>query len=311
MTEAIASLVGQTRPPLISSSPTLATVETHNSHDQHGPQKLSYPKIPYRPMPPLATKSKATQTREDEVGTSSYTLLEKPPRDPPRPHKPGGNRILPRPNRLPPWKRHHAVRDAIPLGPPAGMNEPRTQSAEGDSSAEHLFAAHSLLLAHARVVQTFRRSFKAKFDVQIGITLNEHGTPLILSTSPPANVKLKFAISWFADTIYFSHYSASMREQLGDRLPEFTPKESALVKGSNDFYGMNYTTNYIRHLSTLPHPHDHLSNFETSFTNKPGTCIGPETQSTGSAHTQRESGSCCCGYINATIAHNMSRRMSI
>ena len=29
-----------------------------------------------------------------------------------------------------------------------------------------------------------------------------------------------------------------MRKQLGDRLPDFTEEEKALVKGSNDFYGM-------------------------------------------------------------------------
>ena len=35
-----------------------------------------------------------------------------------------------------------------------------------------------------------------------------------------------------------------MKEMLGDRLPEFTPQELAVVKGSSDFYGMNtYTTN--------------------------------------------------------------------
>ena len=35
-----------------------------------------------------------------------------------------------------------------------------------------------------------------------------------------------------------------MKEMLGDRLPEFTQEELAVVKGSSDFYGMNtYTTN--------------------------------------------------------------------
>ena len=35
-----------------------------------------------------------------------------------------------------------------------------------------------------------------------------------------------------------------MKEMLGSRLPEFTPEELAVVKGSSDFYGMNtYTTN--------------------------------------------------------------------
>lgn len=95
-----------------------------------------------------------------------------------------------------------------------------------------------------------------------------------------AERKLEFAISWFADPVYFGKYPDSMRKQLGDRLPEFTPEEVALVKGSNDFYGMNhYTANYIKHKTTAADPFDHLGNLETSFYNKAGDCIGPETQS--------------------------------
>src|SRR5690606_11937363 len=92
--------------------------------------------------------------------------------------------------------------------------------------------------------------------------------------------KLEFAISWFADPVYFGKYPDSMRKQLGDRLPEFTPEESELIKGSNDFYGMNhYTANYIRHKTTEADPDDHLGNLTTGFYNKAGDCIGEETQS--------------------------------
>lgn len=95
-----------------------------------------------------------------------------------------------------------------------------------------------------------------------------------------AERKLEFAISWFADPIYFGKYPDSMRKQLGDRLPEFTPEEVALVKGSNDFYGMNhYTANYIKHVDTPAAEDDHLGNLECHFYNKAGDCIGPETQS--------------------------------
>ena len=71
-----------------------------------------------------------------------------------------------------------------------------------------------------------------------------------------------------------------MKKQLGDRLPAFSEEEIALVKGSNDFYGMNhYCANYIRHKTTDPHPDDFLGNLETLFESKTGEQIGPETQS--------------------------------
>jgi beta-glucosidase len=71
-----------------------------------------------------------------------------------------------------------------------------------------------------------------------------------------------------------------MRKQLGDRLPTFTPEEIAVLKGSNDFYGMNhYTANFIRHKKTEPEEDDFLGNLETLFESKSGEIIGPETQS--------------------------------
>jgi beta-glucosidase len=47
--------------------------------------------------------------------------------------------------------------------------------------------------------------------------------------------------------VYLGFYPPYMREVLGDRMPDFTPEEWKLVKGSSDFYGMNtYTTNLIQ-----------------------------------------------------------------
>jgi beta-glucosidase len=95
-----------------------------------------------------------------------------------------------------------------------------------------------------------------------------------------AERKLEFSISWFADPIYLGNYPASMRKQLGSRLPEWTPEEIGLVKGSNDFYGMNhYTANYIKHKTTPADPNDFIGNLETLFDSKSGDNIGPETQS--------------------------------
>ena len=64
------------------------------------------------------------------------------------------------------------------------------------------------------------------------------------SDADAAQHALDFAIGWYADPVYLGEYPAYMRQVLGDRLPEFTQAERALVWGSSDFYGMNtYTTN--------------------------------------------------------------------
>jgi beta-glucosidase len=91
---------------------------------------------------------------------------------------------------------------------------------------------------------------------------------------------LEFSIAWFADPIYLGNYPASMRKQLGERLPTFTDAERALVQGSNDFYGQNhYCANYIRHTpGTLP-PEDFCGGLEILFEDVYGNKIGPDTQS--------------------------------
>lgn len=71
-----------------------------------------------------------------------------------------------------------------------------------------------------------------------------------------------------------------MCAQLGSRLSEFTTDEIALVKGSNDFYGMNhYCANYIRHVPGTSPATDFEGSVELLFENKRGEKIGPDTQS--------------------------------
>lgn len=92
--------------------------------------------------------------------------------------------------------------------------------------------------------------------------------------------KIEFAISWFADPVYFGRYPESMVKQLGERLPRFTPAESRLVAGSNDFYGMNhYCANYVRHRDGPADVNDFSGHVDMLFENKSGNSIGPETQS--------------------------------
>lgn len=165
-----------------------------------------------------------------------------------------------------------------------GHTSDRTRSAVGDSSREPWIVGHNILVAHGRAVKAYRDDFKPTQGGEIGITLNgDHAYPWDPEDPKDveaANRKIEFAISWFADPVYFGKYPDSMVAQLGDRLPTFTDEERELVKGSNDFYGMNhYTANYIRHKPTPAEPDDFLGNLETFFDSKAGECIGPETQS--------------------------------
>lgn len=114
----------------------------------------------------------------------------------------------------------------------------------GDSSTEPFIVAHTQLVSHARAVKIYRDEFKPTQKGVIGITLHgNYSAPW--DEHDPKDVEAaerarQFEIAWFADPVYGSgDYPPCMREQLGDRLPHFTPAEKALVHGSSDFYGMN------------------------------------------------------------------------
>lgn len=54
----------------------------------------------------------------------------------------------------------------------------------------------------------------------------------------------------FVDPLMFGDYPSSMRSRVGSRLPNFSEAESALLKGTLDFVGINhYTTWYASNSS--------------------------------------------------------------
>lgn len=56
-----------------------------------------------------------------------------------------------------------------------------------------------------------------------------------------------FQLGWFIEPLILGNYPNTMISRVGDRLPRFTQAESALLKGSLDFVGINhYTTFYAR-----------------------------------------------------------------
>ncbi|KAJ3035541.1 hypothetical protein HDV00_003695 [Rhizophlyctis rosea] len=165
-----------------------------------------------------------------------------------------------------------------------GRTSDRQKSAEGDTSTEPWRVGHSLLIAHGKAVRAYRQEFQSKQHGQIGITLNGHwGEPYTDSAEDKAAAQryLEFTVGRFADPVFLTgDYPASLRAQLGDRLPHFTKEESNLVKGSSDFYGVNhYTTNYIKHRNAPPVLNDNLGNVERTFISKDGIELGPPAES--------------------------------
>jgi beta-galactosidase len=113
------------------------------------------------------------------------------------------------------------------------------------SNSEPYLAGHNLLRAHALAVQVYREKYQPTQRGQIGMSNNcDWREPLTDASADRAAAEraLEFFVSWFADPIYFGHYPASMVERVGERLPRFTQKESELLKGSADFFGLNHYT---------------------------------------------------------------------
>ena len=165
-----------------------------------------------------------------------------------------------------------------------GRTSDRSKSSEGNSATECWIVGHSMLVAHGAAAKIYREEFKSRYGGEIGIVLNgDWAEPWDSESKEDIDAcerRLEFAIGWFADPIYRGDYPANMREQLGTRLPRWEEKDIALVKGSNDFYGMNtYCANYIRHRTSQPLDDDFVGNMDLLFENKKGKKIGPDTQS--------------------------------
>ena len=124
------------------------------------------------------------------------------------------------------------------LGYGSGVHAPGRNT---DPGREPYIAAHHTLLAHARCY----RLYKAKgYTRPIGIVLNsEWREP---ASSNPRDLQacareLAFMLGWFAEPIFGSgDYPAEMRERCAERLPTFDDEQTALVRGSSDFFGFNW-----------------------------------------------------------------------
>jgi beta-glucosidase len=111
------------------------------------------------------------------------------------------------------------------------------------SRSEPYLAAHNLIRAHGRIVDLYRRKFQAAQKGVIGITNNcDWREPKTGAAADRAAAErgLEFFLGWFADPIYRGDYPECMRAAVGDRLPRFSDADRARVRGSSDFFGLNF-----------------------------------------------------------------------
>ncbi|KAK7047906.1 Beta-glucosidase 1B [Paramarasmius palmivorus] len=145
-----------------------------------------------------------------------------------------------------------------------GRSSDRNRSEAGDSSREPWIVAHNVLLAHASAVKLYRNEFAPKQGGKIGITLDCVWYMPWDENNPEG---------WFADPIYKGDYPQYLKTMVGDRLPQFTAEEKALVTGSSDFFGLNtYTSNLVR-----PGGNDEFNGkVKTTFTRPDGSQLGTQ-----------------------------------
>lgn len=154
----------------------------------------------------------------------------------------------------------------------------------GDSSREPYLVAHHIHLSHAAAVQLYRTKYQPTQKGQIGMVVVTHWfVPYDNSDADRGAVQrsLDFIYGWFMDPIVHGDYPGTMRGWLGNRLPEFTPEQSAMVKGSYDFIGVNYYTTY--YAKSIPPPNSNELSYDldnrantTGFRN--GKPIGPQVR---------------------------------
>ncbi len=125
------------------------------------------------------------------------------------------------------------------LGHALGTHAPGRKDNPG---TEPYIVMHNIILAHAKVVRLFRNKYLGTISIKIVGTWWHPGTnseeDLIASRRGMA-----FTSGWTLDPIHFGDYPQIMKDQIGDRLPTFTPEEKKLIVGSIDFLALtHYTT---------------------------------------------------------------------
>ncbi|KAF5004172.1 hypothetical protein FDECE_9310 [Fusarium decemcellulare] len=165
-----------------------------------------------------------------------------------------------------------------------GRSSINPQATEGDTATEPWIVGKALIMSHARAVAAYNQNFRPSQKGQIGISLNGDYYEPWDSNDPrdseAAERRMQFHIGWFANPIFLGQdYPQCMRDQLKDRLPNFSSDDMSLLRSAeSDFYGMNYyTSQFARHKSSPAPSTDYIGNLDELQSNKAGEPVGLES----------------------------------
>ncbi|GFQ05088.1 beta-glucosidase 40 [Phtheirospermum japonicum] len=118
----------------------------------------------------------------------------------------------------------------------------------GNSATKPYIVAHIFLLSHATVVDIYKKKYKVTKTMRInrdiiGFLLVRTGNKL--TDIQAAQRAIDFNLGWFIESLIVGDYPKSMRDRISSRLPSFSPAQSAQVKGSFDFIGINHYTTWF------------------------------------------------------------------
>jgi beta-glucosidase/6-phospho-beta-glucosidase/beta-galactosidase len=200
------------------------------------------------------------------------------------------------------------------------FNEPLTFTTAGYASGagapglkkSETFAyivAHNVIRSHAAAVKAFR-DLKASSSVlsdkaRISITLNSDYAYPLDAKSPldvaAAERKMQFELGWFLEPMVSGDYPAIMRERVGERLPRFTPEETALVKGSYDLLMLNhYSSKLVTDCSMLPASKPPCKKLGKGWERDLGVNISRSNELPGSRRSSKNRhGKLNCGWFTA------------
>lgn len=100
---------------------------------------------------------------------------------------------------------------------------------------------HNLLRAHAHAVARYRacRHNQGAISLAVNSTYSFPASDSPEDAAAAERAMQNFA-GWFADPPYYGDYPKTLRERLHELLPSFTAEETALLRRSSDFIGLNY-----------------------------------------------------------------------